>query len=134
MIQKYSDSKIPAAIKLLPGELPQHAHEYFFGFISGPGKMAYANEAEKKHYQLRFSAGSLEQGVRQAFEYFDLARITENPLWAVSGTDSFLSTNTPWKMAVGAQRDDVLYIAAESIRIITALLYPTLPYATAQAR
>ncbi len=27
---------------------------------------------------------------------------------------------------------EVLYIAAESIRIITALLYPILPYATAK--
>ncbi len=131
MIQKYSDSRVPAPSKLPIGELPEHALQYFFGFISGPGKMAFANETGKRDFQLRFSAGSLEQGVRQAFEHFDLTRTAENPMWAVSGTDSYLSNNSPWKMAEGSERDDVLYTAAESIRIITALLYPILPYATA---
>jgi len=134
MIQKYSDSKVPTHINWESEGLPQHACNYFFGPLSGPGKMAFANETDKdkRNYQLRFSAGSLEQGVRQAFEHFDLTRTIENPLWAVSGTDSYLSSNAPWKMTEGMERDDVLYTAAESIRIITALLYPILPQATAK--
>ena len=53
-------------------------------------------------------------------------------------TDEFLSSTKPWKLAKESdtaslnQLCDVLYTAAESIRIITALLYPFLPYATAQ--
>jgi methionyl-tRNA synthetase len=51
-------------------------------------------------------------------------------------TDRYISHNAPWKLAkIGTaearkQREEVLYTAAESIRIITALLYPILPFAT----
>ena len=52
--------------------------------------------------------------------------------------DSEITSRAPWKVIVGVsdkdmaqQRSDILYLAAESIRIITALLYPILPYATA---
>src|SRR6202012_2702804 len=41
-----------------------------------------------------------------------------------------------WKLAADSSQSaklaDVLYEASESIRIITALLYPIMPYATAQ--
>jgi methionyl-tRNA synthetase len=123
--------EVPAPIQRSIGELPDLAQNYLFGPVSGPGKFAFANERDKEHYQLRFSAGSLENGIRGAFEYYDLTRVTENISWAISATDSHLSSNTPWKMPDGAERDDVIYTAAEAIRIITALLYPILPYATA---
>jgi methionyl-tRNA synthetase len=51
--------------------------------------------------------------------------------------DGYLSANAPWKLAKSddstdrQKMDEVLYTAAESIRIITALLYPIMPYATA---
>jgi methionyl-tRNA synthetase len=57
----------------------------------------------------------------------------------IASADGFISAAAPWKL--GAQPDDpaaqqklaqVLYTAAESIRIITALLYPVLPDATAK--
>jgi methionyl-tRNA synthetase len=56
----------------------------------------------------------------------------------LSLVDIYISTNKPWApSAQGSQGDayaraEVLYTSAESIRIITALLYPILPYATAQ--
>ena len=56
----------------------------------------------------------------------------------VGVVDAYLTANAPWKLAkstdpLDRQRmNEVLYTAAESIRIITALLYPILPYATAQ--
>ncbi|ADW68230.1 methionine--tRNA ligase subunit beta [Granulicella tundricola] len=53
--------------------------------------------------------------------------------------DSDLTSKAPWKVIVGLSDDEmqekrasVLYTAAESIRIITALLHPILPYATAK--
>jgi methionyl-tRNA synthetase len=50
----------------------------------------------------------------------------------LTNVDSFLSAHAPWKMQLDDPlRADVLYTAAESIRIITALLYPVMPYATA---
>jgi methionyl-tRNA synthetase len=55
----------------------------------------------------------------------------------VTITDGYLTKDAPWKLAKSEQPNDrqkmleVLYTAAESIRIITALLYPILPFATA---
>jgi methionyl-tRNA synthetase len=56
----------------------------------------------------------------------------------ISRTDSYISLHAPWKLAKTQDDEsqqklrEVLYTAAESIRIITALLYPILPYATAR--
>jgi methionyl-tRNA synthetase len=54
----------------------------------------------------------------------------------VSHVDQFLTTRKPWaatETEISQQgRRSTLYTAAESIRIITALLYPILPYATAK--
>jgi methionyl-tRNA synthetase len=69
----------------------------------------------------------------------------------VSATDNLLTEVRPWKLhkesivlhakneltedrqrQVSKQINDALYTAAESIRIITALLYPILPFATAR--
>jgi len=51
--------------------------------------------------------------------------------------DRYLSANAPWKLDGDvpedeARRQEILYTAAESIRVVTALLYPILPYATAK--
>jgi methionyl-tRNA synthetase len=55
---------------------------------------------------------------------------------AIASVDQFLSTRKPWaatETELSQQgRRSTLYTAAESIRIITALLYPILPYATAK--
>ncbi len=55
----------------------------------------------------------------------------------VSTTDQMLTASAPWKInqetAEGRNlTGEILYTAAESIRIITALLYPILPTATAK--
>jgi methionyl-tRNA synthetase len=54
----------------------------------------------------------------------------------VAATDGYLTANAPWKLAKDpAQRDrlaEVLRTAAKSIRILTALLHPVLPYTTAR--
>jgi methionyl-tRNA synthetase len=52
--------------------------------------------------------------------------------------DKFISDKAPWKVAADPDEDaqldleEILYTAAESIRIITALLHPILPYTTAK--
>ena len=56
----------------------------------------------------------------------------------IAFVDTYLTANAPWKLAKSSEpsdrrrMDEVLYTAAESIRIITALLYPILPYATSK--
>jgi methionine--tRNA ligase beta chain len=59
-------------------------------------------------------------------------------LWnGIRIADGFVSGTAPWKLAsletedARDSLDAVLYSVAESIRIITALLYPVMPYATA---
>jgi methionyl-tRNA synthetase len=68
------------------------------------------------------------------FELSDALRLIVGEIATVDG---FLTYAKPWKLA---KSDDAfaaqhlrtsLYTAAESIRIITALLYPVMPYATA---
>jgi methionyl-tRNA synthetase len=56
----------------------------------------------------------------------------------ISIVDGYLSWHKPWVLAKSAATDDrrklveVLYTAAESIRIITGLLYPVMPHTTAK--
>ncbi len=84
-------------------------------------------------------------------DILDLARFANENCWPdmkfrlllaevmqrVTFADGYISFHKPWKLAksdVPADRDklvEVLYTAAESIRIITALLYPIMPFATA---
>ena len=52
---------------------------------------------------------------------------------AVSATDLYLTASKPWQQAGNPElRRSILYTAAESIRILTALLYPILPFSTAR--
>jgi methionyl-tRNA synthetase len=54
----------------------------------------------------------------------------------LTNVDVYLTENAPWKLKADGEeqirRAEILRTAAESIRIITALLYPILPYATAK--
>jgi methionyl-tRNA synthetase len=56
----------------------------------------------------------------------------------ITSTDLLISSSKPWALAKNTDElsieelNFVLYLAAENIRVITILLYPFLPYATAQ--
>jgi methionyl-tRNA synthetase len=56
----------------------------------------------------------------------------------ITVVDGYISFHKPWVLAKSTDADSkkklqvILYTAAESIRIITALLYPILPYATSK--
>ena len=54
--------------------------------------------------------------------------------WLVDSTNDYITQNAPWKLSNvdENQLDNVLDSARQSIRYITALLYPILPYATAR--
>jgi methionyl-tRNA synthetase len=80
--------------------------------------------------------------VPEHFEQFRFAQGLEEIWAAIAATDSFISNMRPWNLEpwknanlsdhqMNGIRGDILYVAAESIRIITALLYPILPCATA---
>ncbi|HEX4311225.1 MAG TPA: methionine--tRNA ligase [Acidobacteriaceae bacterium] len=68
------------------------------------------------------------------FEALDFSRALE-AVWAlVASVDGFLTATAPWKKdddvseeQQQAYRSTILYIAAEAIRVITALVYPVIP-------
>ncbi|SEC48994.1 methionyl-tRNA synthetase [Terriglobus roseus] len=74
--------------------------------------------------------------VRGALERQEFTAAVSATSALVAATDQYLTANAPWKLAKDpAQRErlaEVLRTAAKSIRIITALLHPVLPYATAR--
>jgi len=77
--------------------------------------------------------------VTQEFGRFSFNEVLFGIASAIAKTDLYFATMKPWIMAKNKDGSIdlgdlpvTLYTAAESIRIITALLYPILPYATAQ--
>jgi methionyl-tRNA synthetase len=122
--------------KELESRIPEHAHNFFFGGFAGPARMARKRGLENSPLVTAIPVGPLTSAFQSwvSGTFFNTA--LENLWWAISGTDEFLTRNAPWKLVNGSAEEkalaaDVLYTAAESIRIITALLYPILPYATA---
>jgi len=71
------------------------------------------------------------------FDAMDFSRALES-LWAlVAAVDGYLTASAPWKKPAEVSEEDhartqarVLAVAAEAIRIITALVYPILPEST----
>ena len=91
-------------------------------------------------------AGSLKAEIPEAvaafaaqFDAFDFSRALESAWSLVSVTDGFLTATAPWKKdddvteeQQQAYRSNILYLAAEAIRIVTALVYPVIPYSAAR--
>jgi methionyl-tRNA synthetase len=82
-----------------------------------------------------------EQVIRSTNELysgFQFSRALESVWSLVSGVNKYIVENEPWQL--GEQKDEtslarlatVLYTSAEALRIITALLHPVLPIATAR--
>jgi methionyl-tRNA synthetase len=71
-------------------------------------------------------------------ETTNLGKVAATVMSYVAALDGHISSKAPWKLAAqdGSESrqdlEEILYQAAESIRIITALLYPILPFATAK--
>jgi methionyl-tRNA synthetase len=74
----------------------------------------------------------------QNFAQYEFGKAIEAIWGLVAATDAFITLEAPWKLAKigsaesGARLRQVLYSAAESIRIITVLAYPFLPYTTSK--
>jgi methionyl-tRNA synthetase len=88
--------------------------------------------------ELRAAVATATAGVSEGQGQYDFSKAVER-LWSlVAATDVFITVEAPWKLAkldsveTNTRLRQVLYTAAESIRIITALAHPVLPYATAR--
>ncbi|MGA9245307.1 MAG: methionine--tRNA ligase [Silvibacterium sp.] len=75
----------------------------------------------------------------RSFDSLDFSRAIEGAWAMVAAVDGYLTASAPWKQPENiseeqqrAFRATVLYTAAESIRIITTLVYPVIPDAAAK--
>ncbi|HEU4636134.1 MAG TPA: methionine--tRNA ligase subunit beta, partial [Edaphobacter sp.] len=99
-----------------------------------PATPALAEAAQK----LQDSASALISSIADDFTGTRLTRVLTSISAFITEVDGFFSLSTPWKLAKSDDsqaREDlraVLAVTAEAIRIITALLYPILPYSTAK--
>ncbi len=108
-------------------------HKYFGGVVPETGAETPAEAA------LRESAVSAIASFGPAFDEMNFSEALK-ALWVlVAETDGYLTANAPWKRPADRSEADhvalqarVLATAAESIRIITALVYPILPESAAK--
>ncbi|MGC2639767.1 MAG: methionine--tRNA ligase [Acidobacteriaceae bacterium] len=75
----------------------------------------------------------------KSFDGLDFSRALETAWSMVGAVDGYLTATAPWKQPESisdeqqqALRAAILYTAAEAIRIITAVVYPVIPYSAAQ--
>jgi methionyl-tRNA synthetase len=123
MLQKYSNG-------IVADEPPEQSLSEILAELENFSPKYDANE-------IRALMESLPSIAAEFFDKNDFAIALNTTATMVATTDRLLTGLTPWKMdplnvtgLKGIQQS--LYVAAESIRIITALLYPILPYATAR--
>jgi methionyl-tRNA synthetase len=108
-------------------------HKYFGGAVPETGATTDAEAA------LRSTAESALTSFGPQFDDLNFSEALKSLWTLVAETDGYLTANAPWKKP--AERSDldhaalqarVLATAAEAIRIITALVYPILPDASAK--
>ena len=108
-------------------------HKYFGGVVPEAGAATQAEAA------LRASAENALASFGPAFDDLNFSEALKGLWLLVAETDGYLTANAPWKKPPERSDADhaalqarVLATAAEAIRLITALVYPILPDATAK--
>ncbi len=85
--------------------------------------------------ELGTSAMSAAASYGERFDALDFSRALESAWSFVGAVDGYITAKAPWKVAAASDEASrgklaaILYTAAESIRIITALVYPIIPEA-----
>jgi methionyl-tRNA synthetase len=113
-------------------------HKYFAGIIPNANKASDFVSPQLSQFQHEaIPAVAINHQLRffEACESNSFSAALEIGSSLTGSIDGFITSSAPWKLAADdLQRkrlEEVLYTAAESIRILTALLFPFLPYATA---
>src|SRR5579872_2090707 len=108
---------------------------YFREQIPYPSPKASRNAGDDAMAEL---ATEVIKNTNEQFSNFQFSRALETVWSLVSGVNKYIVENEPWQL--GEQKDEaslarlatVLYTSAEALRIISALLHPVLPQATAR--
>ncbi len=88
--------------------------------------------------ELAVRAAGQIQRVPQSFEKFEFSKALEDLWELISAVDKHIVEKAPWKLARQTdessqqQLNATLYNAAETLRIVTALVYPVLPESAAK--
>jgi methionyl-tRNA synthetase len=121
--------------------------KYFAHVIPDPNDDSVPLIIVRADYYLSLSAGTRPEDFSDFeklanssnLENLEFSATLQNALRLISLTDTFLTQQAPWKAREGEdekalerRRKAVLFGAAADIRIVTALLYPVLPYSTAK--
>jgi methionyl-tRNA synthetase len=83
-------------------------------------------------------AGQTIADFHQQFEQFQFSRALETAWSLVAAVNKYIVENEPWAVAEREDRDSrarlatILYTSAEALRIVTALVHPVIPDATAR--
>ncbi|QNI34649.1 methionine--tRNA ligase [Alloacidobacterium dinghuense] len=126
MIQKYFDEAIPEAdIRTTPN-------------LSGDPLRPPHSETGGLVLLQDIAQGAIEP-VAEDYDNLRFAAALERIWFVVAMVDGELTSKAPWKDLVGFSKEEqekyraeILYTAAEAIRIITALVYPIIPDAAAR--
>ena len=108
---------------------------YFREQIPYPSPKASRSASDEAIAEL---AEQVIRNTNELFAGFQLSRALESVWSLVSAVNKYIVENEPWQL--GEQKDEtslarlatVLYTSAEALRIITALLHPVLPVASAR--
>ncbi len=108
-------------------------HRYF------GGRLPEAGETGEAEAELRGTAERVTREFAAQFEAMDFARALET-LWSlVAATDGYLTAAAPWKKPTKRTDEEqvrlqarVLRVAAEAIRVVTALAWPVIPESAAK--
>ena len=108
-------------------------HRYFDGRLPETGQTGEA-EAE-----LRATAERVTREFEAQFAAMEFARALETLWTLVAATDGYLTAAAPWKKPAERTEEDhrqvqarVLSVAAEAIRVVTALAWPVIPDSAAK--
>jgi methionyl-tRNA synthetase len=96
---------------------------YNSGSIPAPPSPNNANELSDR-------ASEIIKTARERIETFKLNQTVEEILELVRATNRYIEKNRPWDLAKNGEKDrlaDILYNAAETLRIVSILLYPVMP-------
>jgi methionyl-tRNA synthetase len=86
--------------------------------------------------QIAQTATVTTEAALEAYERFEFSKALESIWLLIAAVDKYIVEQAPWKLAKDPGQkdrlDEVLYTAAEALRIVTALLAPVMPESTAK--
>jgi methionyl-tRNA synthetase len=108
---------------------------YFKGQVPYPSATKTRTAADE---QIAQTAGEVIRSYRELFEDYQFSKALEAAWTLVAAVNKYLVENEPWTLAEKTDEDSrarqatVLYTAAEALRVVTALVHPVMPQATAR--